>query len=125
MTTLAFATTPYNHSSLNLKDPRAQEYDVIARITARMRAAQSTAPMNFPALAAALSDNRKLWVELATDVALPANPLPIALKTQILNLAQFTIDQTERVLNGTGTPEALIELNIAIMKGLSGKARDI
>lgn len=121
MTALAYAPSAYDQLGLGLKLPRTQEYDVIARITSRIKSAQAGLPNGFPTLVAALAENRKLWVELATDVALPENPLPLALKVQILNLAQFTLQHTAKVLNGLGTPDPLIDVNLAIMKGLSGK----
>ena len=121
MTALAYSTTPYGQPSLSLRMPRAQEYDVIARITSRMKSAQAVLPGGFPALAAALAENRKLWVELATDAALPANPLPLVVKVQILNLAQFTLNHTARILDGLETCDPLIDINLSIMKGLSGK----
>lgn len=121
MNALAFPKTAYSQPGLGLKMPRAQEYEVIAQITSRIKAAQRKLPTGFPALAAALADNRKLWVELATDVALPTNALPLSMKVQILNLAQFTLHHTARVLDGTDTPDPLIEINLSIMKGLSGK----
>lgn len=121
MTAFAYAVSAYDQIGLGLKSPRAQEYEVIARITARIKAAEDSLPIGFPALAAALYENRKLWVELATDVALPTNPLPMPVKVQILNLAQFTLQHTSRVLDGIETCGPLIDINLAIMKGLSGK----
>lgn len=123
MTALAYASSAYDQLGLGLKKPRSQEYDVIARITSRIKSAQAGLPTEFPALAAALAENRRLWIELATDVALPENPLPLALKVQILNLAQFTLQHTAKVLNGLDTTDPLIDINLAIMKGLSGKGK--
>ncbi len=124
MSALAYAPTTYGHHGLGLKLPRAQEYDVIARITSRIKAAQAGLPTGFPALAAALAENRLLWVALATDAALPENPLPLGLRVQILNLAQFTLQHTARVLDGTERCDALIDINLAILKGLSGKGAE-
>ena len=121
MTALAFNNTAYGQTGFDLKVPRSQEYDVIARITARLKAAHAALPTGFPALAAALAENRKLWIEFATDVSLPENALPMPLKVQILNLAEFTLHHTAQVLAGTATPDVLIDINLAVMKGLSGK----
>ncbi len=120
----AFAASGYGQAGLGLKMPRAQEYEVIARITARIKSAQDSMPIGFPALVAALNENRRLWTELATDVSLPANSLPMTMKVLILNLAQFTLQQTSRILDGTGSVDPLIDINLAIMKGLSGKGGD-
>jgi flagellar biosynthesis activator protein FlaF len=121
MTALAYAPSLYGQHGLGLKLPRAQEYDVIARITSRLKSAEATLPHGFPQLAEALAENRQLWITLATDVSLPENSLPVTLKVQILNLAQFTLNHTARVLQGTEECSVLVDINLAILKGLSGK----
>ena len=97
---------------------RATEYDAFARITHRLKAAEAQAKHDFAMLARALQDNRKLWSVMASDVAEPDNGLPLTLRQQIYALASFTNKHTSRVLAGTATPEALIDINTAIMRGL-------
>jgi flagellar protein FlaF len=73
-----------------------------------------------PALAAAVHDNRRLWTILAADVADPANPLPAALRARLVYLAEFTRVHSGKVLREGASPDPLIEINIAVMRGLSG-----
>jgi flagellar protein FlaF len=117
----AFAAKPYAQPVPGLKSARATEYEIIARITARLHSAAQDLPISFPELAAALDDNRKLWVAFASDVALPDNALPHQLRIQVLNLAQFTLAHTAQVLRENADVAPLIDINLAIMKGLSGK----
>lgn len=100
---------------------RTIEYDLFAEITSRLRRAISTESENFPVLVEAMNDNRRLWSELALDLANPENRLPESLRAQLLSLAQFTLNQTNAVLQGNAPAEVLIDLNIAIMRGLKGQ----
>jgi len=118
----AQALAAYGTPNIAQKPPRAVEYDLLARITARIRAAISAGPTAFPALAEALTENRRLWTEFALDLASDDNLLPADLRAQLLGLAQFTLSQTEAVLKGTDGAEALVEINVAIMRGLNGES---
>lgn len=100
---------------------RTIEYDLFAEITSRLRRAISTEGEKFPVLVEAMNDNRRLWSELALDLANPENRLPESLRAQLLSLAQFTLNQTDAVLQGNAPAEILIDLNIAIMRGLKGQ----
>lgn len=111
----------YKQPSIGLKSARRQEYDLFARITGRMQTASKGLPLSFPELASSLDENRKLWVALAADVALPQNGLSADLRLQILNLAQFTLSHTARILSGHANISPLVDINLAVMKGLSGK----
>lgn len=122
MNAYALAVASYGNPTTALKTARAAEYDIVARITARLRHAEDGGAMSFPALVAALNDNRKLWTEFATDLASPGNNLPKELKIQLLNLAQFTMTHTSAVLAGRAKVDVLVDINTAIMRGLSGKS---
>lgn len=98
------------------RSDRKVEYDVIARITARLRAA--IAKNEFPRLVEALHENNALWRTLAVDVADPANALPESLRARIFYLAEFTDVQTKKVLRNGETAVPLLEVNMAILRGL-------
>lgn len=97
---------------------RGTEYDAFARITHRLKAAEMQAKRDFALLVRALQDNRSLWAVMAADVADGSNGLPLTLRQQIYALANFTNRHTSRVLAGAASPEALIDINTAIMRGL-------
>lgn len=105
-----------------LRTPRATEYDALAKITARLQQA-AACPASFPALVAALHDNRRLWTIFAADVADDANGLPKQVRAQIFYLSQFVTAHTSQVLAHKAEIEPLIETNIAIMRGLSREGR--
>jgi len=122
------AIDAYASPAAPIRSPRGLEYEAIARITARLKAATETgtgagAVSGYARLAGAIHDNRRLWTVLAADVADPGNPLPQELRARIFWLAEFTGRHSARVLQGDADPGPLIEINTAILRGLRGEAR--
>jgi len=113
------ARAAYGAETGAVQTPRATEYRAFARITHRLRSAIAI-DGDMPALAAAIHDNRRLWTILAADVADPANPLPQTLRARLVYLAEFTRVHSGKVLREGASPDPLIEINIAVMRGLSG-----
>jgi len=72
-------------------------------------------------LARAAAANADLWSTLAADLADDGNDLPDDLKARLLSLAIFSIRQSHRAIAGNAEPAALIDINLAIMKGLRGE----
>ena len=116
MNASALAQRAYAPTNVSTRSDRSIEYDVIARITARMKAA--IVAESFPKLLEALHDNRKLWRTLAIDVADDQNQLPADLRARIFYLAEFTDHQTNRVLREKDSAVPLLEVNMAILRGL-------
>lgn len=110
----------YGRSSVLIRSPRATEYEAIARISHRLRAAAQESSTNFPAFVAALSDNARLWTTLAVEVAQPDNQLPRDLRARLFWLAEFTTTETRKILRGEGDVGILIEVNAAVLQGLRG-----
>ncbi|GAB4387270.1 flagellar biosynthesis regulator FlaF [Albidovulum sp.] len=121
MNTQILAQSAYSGAPLATRTDRGIEYEVFARITGRLRAAPR---LGFAALAEALHLNRQLWAVLAADVADDGNALPAELRARIFHLAEFTRLHSSRVLAGTGSPEILVEINTAIMRGLSDRGEE-
>lgn len=119
MTQTQQAQSAYGANAATVHTPRAAEYHAFARITHRLKSAVGIG-RDMPALAAAIHDNRRLWTILATDVADPANPLPSALRARLVYLAEFTRVHSGKVLREGASPDPLIEVNVAVMRGLSG-----
>ncbi|MGP9789913.1 flagellar biosynthesis regulator FlaF [Roseinatronobacter sp. NSM] len=116
------AAAAYGVPNTAYKTPRTIEYELISKITARLSAAVKADPFIFANLAEAMHENRRLWVELAIDLATPGNQLPDQLRVQLLGLAQFTLRHTDQVLDGKDRADVLVDINLAVMRGLSGKA---
>lgn len=116
MNTMELAQRAYAKPSAT-RTPQNIEYQAFARVTQRIRAAVEKGS-SFAELAAALSENRKLWTLLAMDVADPKNALPSDLRAGIFYLAEFTEAETRKVLRKKADVSAIIEVNAAIMRGL-------
>ncbi|WP_373354990.1 flagellar biosynthesis regulator FlaF [Pseudoroseicyclus sp. CXY001] len=97
---------------------RATELQLFSQTTARLKTAMQSG--NFAAIAEALFQNRRVWTHLAGEVADPANALPATLRAQIFYLAEFTEHHTRAVLKGEADIAALVDINTAVMRGLSG-----
>ncbi|HRO11250.1 flagellar biosynthesis regulator FlaF [Amaricoccus sp.] len=103
-----------------VRTERGTEYALFAQITARLKALDESDRAGFPVLAAAVTDNQRLWGVLAEDLMSDANQLPIGLRAQLVSLAEFVRKHSHAVLRGRGQVEVLIDINTAIMKGLRG-----
>ena len=120
MNAQTLALRAYSQSSQSTRSPRSAEYDVIARVTHRIKTAAEAGPRAYPQLVKALSDNQRLWTTLAVDIADEQNALPEELRARIFYLAEFVQVHTARVLNRKARITPLIEINAAILRGLSG-----
>ncbi len=137
MNATQLAQTAYGSGTRSVRTPRGVEYEAFARITSRLKSVaaklaqskrwekqtKSKAPLHvtthFGELTQALSENGQLWTLLAADVADSGNGLPDELRAGILSLAEFTRQHTTKVLKSEASVVPLLEINIAIMRGLS------
>ncbi len=101
------------------KSSREVEYELFARVTRALQAANASDDRGDRIHA--IVDNTHLWTELAADLADPGNGLPEDLKGKLINLAVFSIRQGHRAVAGEGEIVTLIDINLNIMKGLRGK----
>ncbi|MEL6512480.1 MAG: flagellar biosynthesis regulator FlaF [Pseudomonadota bacterium] len=116
------ARQKYAATSLTVQTGRRSEYDVIAHVTQRLRKTAQNAKTDFAAYAAALNDNRRLWNALAVDVADAENQLPDELRARVFYLAEFTNQYTSKILGQKASVMPLLEINVAIMRGLKSEA---
>lgn len=101
-------------------DPRRSEALVLSKLAAAMIRA-SAPDSGFAALVVAVQENRRFWRLAAEDLASQGNGLPAPLRDQLLSLAGFIEKETGRVLAGTSSAAALIEINRAVARGLFGQ----
>ncbi|QJF52990.1 flagellar biosynthesis regulator FlaF [Roseobacter ponti] len=116
MNAYAQAQQAYSPVNAPTRTSRSTEYEVIARISHRLKAAIENDDFN--ALANALHENNKLWTTLGVDVVQPENLLPDELKARIAYLADFTRSHTLKVLRKQESAIPLLEINAAILTGL-------
>jgi flagellar protein FlaF len=114
------ARQAYSPNQSQVSTPRSLEAQLVSQVTAQLRNADKT-DSDFPSLVAALHNNRRLWTTLATSVADTDNKLPKELRAQIFYLAEFTDIHTQKVLRKSATAAPLIDINMAILRGLNGK----
>jgi len=104
------------------RTPRDIEYDVLARITGRLRSHLPHPRGRVDAaLAEVLNDNRRLWTAFASDLAHPDNSFDATLRARLFYLAEFTLKHTADVLKGDASADVLAEINTAVMRGLRGQ----
>ena len=120
MNVYAQAQRAYAPTQAPTKTARSTEYDVIARISYRMKRAIQLG--DFPALASALHENNRLWTTLAIDAGQPDNRLADELRARIVYLADFTLQHTSKVMRRSESAIPLLEINAAILKGLKAEA---
>ncbi|MEI4233384.1 flagellar biosynthesis regulator FlaF [Roseovarius sp. D22-M7] len=124
MNAILQAQTAYGAQAGPTRTPRAVEYDTFARVTHRLKAAAENTDSQ-TALATAIHDNRRLWTTLAVDVADAANPLPKELRARIVYLAEFTRQHSGRVLRDGADITPLVDINTAMMRGLSDRKANV
>ncbi len=120
MNASAAAIRGYGANATSTMSDRRSEYETFARVTKRMRDTSVRAKTEFPRYAEALYDNQRLWTALAVDVFDEGNGLPEALRAQIVFLADFTRIHTRKILAKEASIVPLLEINIAVMRGLNG-----
>jgi len=97
---------------------RDAELQLFSQTTARLAAAAAR-PRDLPRLALALQENRRVWAHLAAEVAGETNALPADLRARIFYLYECVTLHSRRVLRGQADTSVLIDINTAVMRGLS------
>ncbi len=110
-----------SYASTPVRSTKDTEIEIILETTRRLKLADETRDKNFPTFAAALQDNRKLWITLAVDVADPQNGLPRELRAKIFYLSEFIQTYTRKTLAEELSVEPLLDINLAVLRGLACK----
>ena len=124
MISTSLAQTAYSAAATPVRTERGTEYAAFQAVTARLnRARRPDASMK--ERAEALHENRKLWTILASDLADSDNGLPQALRAQLFYLAEFSLLQSREGLKRVEALDSLIDINAAVMRGLSGQGERV
>ncbi|MGR3198170.1 MAG: flagellar biosynthesis regulator FlaF [Paracoccus sp. (in: a-proteobacteria)] len=119
--TILNAVTPLyeqGYRSSSMRSPRDAEYDIFSRVTRMLRQAPRKADNRDTILA--VHKNSELWTLLASDLAAPGNALPDETKVGLISLAAFAIRHGRAVMAGEAQTDALIDINMTVMRGLRG-----
>jgi flagellar protein FlaF len=115
------AFSAYGRASTPMRTDRGIEFEVFAQVTRAISAASKGGRDSFPELALALHTNRRLWIAVAVDVSDPDNELPEKLRAQIFYLSEFVNVHTREVLSNHASIDALLEVNMFVMRGLNSE----
>lgn len=117
----ADARSAYAAAASPIRTARTSEYAIFAKVTHKLKDVDEFDKTAFPRLAAAVSDNQRLWRALFEDLVHEGNALPIPLKAQLIGLAEFVRKHSLKVLAGKASVLPLIDINTSIMRGLRGE----
>jgi len=110
------ALSAYGAVIRTTEDPRAIEYRLLARMVSSLEAAHLAASP--AALPAAIHENRMVWTAFTADLADDGNGCEETLRARLLSLARWVFAESDRVLRERKSPQALIDVNRAVMLGL-------
>jgi flagellar biosynthesis activator protein FlaF len=108
----------YQKTQRQSESPRDAEYRLFGQVTHALIEADKTRT-DLKKLVDALDWNRRLWSTLAVDCAGAANQLPPNVRAQIISLSIWVSRFSSEVAKNRGSLEPLIDVNRAIMAGLS------
>lgn len=98
--------------------PRAVERRLIGAATAALIEARDN-PAQLAVKFDAILWNKKIWDSLVCEIVEDANRLPAELKSTLVRLGAWVTYETQMVMDGTSTPDMLIEVNQQIIEGLA------
>ena len=102
-----------------LRTSRSTEHQLFMEATVQLRKAAASKNTNFADFAQAIHANRAIWTHLATQVVEDDNALSDDIRARIFYLAEFTSFHSKKVLQGDAEIGPLVEINTAMMRGLS------
>lgn len=108
------------YGSSVVRTARDAEYDVFSRVTRMLRQADETG--HGSDRIAAVDKNNQLWTLLASDLGDPGNKLPDQVRAGLLSLAGFVLRHGHLALAGKAGIAPLIDINMAMMRGLRQEA---
>ena len=119
MTSQRNAVRGYGQINRQTGSDKQIELQLFSRVTAKLRAENKVYEGVLTSeLAQALVDNAKLWNLIFIDLTNVENRLPVALKSRLIELSEFTQHHTQEVLRGAADFDVLIDINTNIIDGL-------
>jgi flagellar protein FlaF len=120
----------YQRAQLHTASPLTVELMAFTRVTTAMErcaleaknaasAGPAAATQRHVQVCEAVSQNSRLWLTLIEDLNNPANRLTAELKGRLASLGATSIQHGRRVISGKATVQLLIDINRAIIAGLT------
>ena len=104
--------------------PRAVEHRLMTEITGDLISARAAGARSID-LMSALHRNREVWSVFSAVCSAPGNLLPPSLRAALISLSIWVDKYTSDVVAGRETIDSLIDVNIAIIEGLSANGADL
>ena len=114
----------YQQAAARAESPRDIEYRLFGQVTRALMTASETGMDAIGARMDALDWNRRLWSVLAADCASHANPLPEALRANIISLSLWVNRHTSAIMRNEAEFGPLIDVNKMMMQGLEPRSED-
>ena len=120
----------YQTTQLHTASPLTVEIMAFQKVTGALERAQEDARQDLSAqpvlatqrhvrLCDAVHQNSRLWLTLLEDLNSPANRLTAELKGRLASLGATSVRHGRRVISGEATLQLLIDINRAIIAGLT------
>jgi len=122
MTSTRFATNGYRTVKQDLNSDKGLESQAFELVNGKFFSLDPNAVNYQPRRFEALMANQALWKILFLDLARTENPLPLALKSNLMGLFEFIQSHTQAVMQGDANHQVLVDINSNIVKGLRGRA---
>ncbi|MGE0339266.1 MAG: flagellar biosynthesis regulator FlaF [Xanthobacteraceae bacterium] len=116
------AANTYAKNAQATGNPRELEAQLLMRAAAKLQAVRDGALVKSDEVVSAIRYNRRLWILFGGSVSRPENPLPLPIKQNLANLANFIVKHSITLETSTeGTADrvgVLININREIAAGL-------
>jgi len=106
----------YQTALRTTENPRSMEYRLFAQVT---RALMDCKDKSAQQRIEALDMNRRMWLVLQADLVDGRNQLPNQLKASLISLSIWVEKHTSKTMAGSVGIDPLIDVNRAVMEGLS------
>jgi flagellar biosynthesis activator protein FlaF len=117
------AAKAYGAVARKVANPRDLEADLLLKAAAQLQSVYDDWDNSKKQLDPALQYNRKLWTILLAAVTKPENPLPPAIRQNVVNLGVFVMNQTMTITQEAKREQLLplININRELASGLLGR----
>ncbi len=117
-------TQAYARTAQQTLQGRDLEAHILLKSAARLQAIRDDWDARRPALEEALLANRKIWTIFVTNMSTDDCPLPVAIRSNIINLGMFVFNRTIQMSVDPRPDQlsALIDINRNLAAGLRGDA---
>lgn len=112
------AAEGYRSALTRFETHREAEARLLSRLNRNLQQSMTNMPNNISAFMHALYENDRFWAHIAMDLSEDSNQLPEQLRASLISISGFVIRHSANVRKGAASAEPLIDINLAIIRGL-------